>query len=1124
MMKPMNLQDSKEREAALDPSQSFIVQAPAGSGKTELLTQRFLVLLGIVKEPEEILAITFTKKSAAEMRTRVISALKNAENTPEPKNSHEKKTWTLAKNALKNNVHFNWKLLDNPNRLQIQTIDSFNASLTRHLPLLANFGAPLEIADDPSVLYREAVHEFLSHLEENVAWAEKIEQLLMHMDNDLSNVEKLLIDMLAKRDQWLPYITQNANNPELRKTLEQHLSHVITDTLQTLHDSFPEEYADEFVALARFAAQNVIRENPESSIRNLAELTAMPGSQLEDLPLWDALANLLLTKEDKFRKDVTKKEGFPAPSELKNPDEKKLLSRFKQRMKELLENLRDNEELNQALIDFRKLPESNYAEHHWETLAALHDVLRVVVAQLKLVFQAHGQIDFIENAQAAFHALGSDDAPTDLTLALDYKIQHILIDEFQDTSNSQFRLLEKLIAGWEPNDGRTLFLVGDPMQSIYRFREAEVGLFIRARKKGIGALKLKSLNLSVNFRSKAGVVNWVNEHFSEVFPAFEDIASGAVSFSASSPHNSDSANSECVKLHSFVNSDAETQSRGIVDIILENRKIHPDKNIAILVRSRTHLQAILPALKAANLSYRALDIEPLLKRPVIQDLMALTRALLFPADRISWLSILRAPFCGLTLGDLLIIAGNKSKQILWGELQSREIFTKLSVESQTRLNRILPILKLALEERRRHTLRDWVEQTWLSLGGPASVSQFSDLEDAETYFELLESMDHAYDLPHSTSLDHAITELYAAPLSDADNTLQIMTIHNAKGLEFDIVILPFLERRASQDDNQLLRWMERARTGEQPDLIMAPIQAVGEENNSIYDYIKRQHYVKNDYEMSRLLYVAATRAKEQLHIFFNLKTKEHETNAIKKPINNSLLNKLWPAIENQYQKNTAELKNAILSSEKAISNKSIKRLTSNWKNPFVKPIFTEGAALHQNKSGFQLVQNNAKYVGTVLHQILQLISEKGLAWWNSESALHSQYLKTQLQREGMLAEEIPNASTKILQALQNIFADPRGQWILQPHQEASSEFSLTMGNKNYVLDRTFVDETGTRWIIDYKSADYAGDDLENFLLTQQKQYENQLYEYYLAVKELDSRPIKVGLYFPLIPAWREWEF
>src|SRR5579883_1697752 len=156
MMKPMNLQDSKEREAALDPSQSFIVQAPAGSGKTELLTQRFLVLLGIVKEPEEILAITFTKKSAAEMRTRVISALKNAENTPEPKNSHEKKTWTLAKNALKNNVHFNWKLLDNPNRLQIQTIDSFNASLTRHLPLLANFGAPLEIADDPSVLYREA--------------------------------------------------------------------------------------------------------------------------------------------------------------------------------------------------------------------------------------------------------------------------------------------------------------------------------------------------------------------------------------------------------------------------------------------------------------------------------------------------------------------------------------------------------------------------------------------------------------------------------------------------------------------------------------------------------------------------------------------------------------------------------------------------------------------------------------------------------------------------------------------------------------------------------------------------------------------------------------------------------
>ncbi len=145
--------------------------------------------------------------------------------------------------------------------------------------------------------------------------------------------------------------------------------------------------------------------------------------------------------------------------------------------------------------------------------------MRILIAQLKVTFQQHGKIDYIENAQAALIALGDDEHPTDLTLSLDYQIKHILIDEFQDTSNSQFSLIEKLIAGWEPNDGRTLFLVGDPMQSIYRFREAEVGLFIRAKTKGIGHLSLTPLTLSVNFRSTPTIVNWINQAFINIFPA-----------------------------------------------------------------------------------------------------------------------------------------------------------------------------------------------------------------------------------------------------------------------------------------------------------------------------------------------------------------------------------------------------------------------------------------------------------------------------------------------------------------------------------------------------------------------------------------------------------------------------
>src|SRR5439155_5619839 len=132
-----------------------------------------------------------------------------------------------------------------------------------------------------------------------------------------------------------------------------------------------------------------------------------------------------------------------------------------------------------------------------------------------VIFAERAEADFTEFAQGAVRALGTPEAPSDLLLALDYRIRHVLVDEFQDTSISQWELLERLTAGWQQGDGRTLFVVGDPMQSIYRFREAEVGLFLRARREGLGTaglpnVALEPLTLETNFRSQAGIVDWVN--------------------------------------------------------------------------------------------------------------------------------------------------------------------------------------------------------------------------------------------------------------------------------------------------------------------------------------------------------------------------------------------------------------------------------------------------------------------------------------------------------------------------------------------------------------------------------------------------------------------------------------
>jgi ATP-dependent exoDNAse (exonuclease V) beta subunit len=130
------ISDAAARSAALDPRRSFIVQAPAGSGKTELLTQRYLRLLGTVESPEQILAITFTRKAAAEMRARILQSLQSAD-APPPESAHKRSTWELARAVRAVDAERGWQLMQHPARLRIQTIDALNASLARRLPVIA---------------------------------------------------------------------------------------------------------------------------------------------------------------------------------------------------------------------------------------------------------------------------------------------------------------------------------------------------------------------------------------------------------------------------------------------------------------------------------------------------------------------------------------------------------------------------------------------------------------------------------------------------------------------------------------------------------------------------------------------------------------------------------------------------------------------------------------------------------------------------------------------------------------------------------------------------------------------------------------------------------------------------
>lgn len=1122
MTSPLAQQDHHQRQQALNASESFIVQAPAGSGKTTLLIQRFLTLLNHVKAPEEILAITFTKKAANEMRVRVISALKNALSETAPESDHAKQTWVLAKKVLERDQKLQWNILGNPNQLRIQTIDSLCAYLTRQLPLLSHLGAVPDISDTPHLLYQEAVQEVLAHVESDFNWSLSIAKLLLHLDNDLNKLHDLLIHLLSKRDQWLPYIHLNADDLEIKKQLECHLRAVIIDNLQSLYEIFPKNLINEVCSIACFAANHITK--PESNILYCKDIASLPGIEPCDLQAWKGLATLLLTEEGSWRKQFNISVGFPSPTSVKHPGEKSVFTEYKQRAAELITQLYDNEKLKLALSNLSLLPDEKYHENQWEILRALLQVLKITAAQLRVTFQLYGQIDFIENTQAAITALGNDDNPTDLALALDYQIKHILVDEFQDTSFTQYHLLEKLISGWEPDDGRTLFIVGDPMQSIYRFREAEVGLFIRMRLHGIGQLKLIPLTLAINFRSTPSIIEWNNRHFGSIFPAVNDTATGAVTYShsVSNDHFTKEADST-INVSGFVDVTSLSQSQHIVSIIQHCKKNNPTERIAILVRARQHLKDIIPALKKAHIPYRAVEIDALAEKQPILDLLSLTRALLHPADHIAWFAILRAPWCGLTLADLLVLTDNKPYTVLSEQWERQEILAQLSSDGLHRLLRIRGILQTKIAERDRCDIRTWVESTWLALGGPACLHDLTDMQDINAFFTLLEECGQHNEPLSIRKLEIKIEKLFATPQHD-ESAVQIMTIHSAKGLEFDTVILPHLERKKATDSSPLLLWMEYPLANDHAALLMAPIHATGRQKDSIYQFIHHQQQIKLEYETDRLLYVATTRAKQRLHLLFNTSKNNNDTYAVE---SGSFLKKLWPFFKN-------DLDHVICSEQSTEDNTSRNekrprytvRVVTDWINPFTEPSI-DRITTHIKSGGFQMMNQQPKLIGTLVHHMLQHLADVGISWWESQNQeTQRHYIKQHLIQLGMLPIELESSSIFVHRMLHHVCQDPRGLWILQPHREAKSEFALSAvinsTVENIVIDRTFIDENNIRWIIDYKTTFYEDGDLELFLAKEQKRYEEKMHLYAKAISLIDEKPIRLGLYFPAIPAWTEW--
>ena len=1193
--------DQQQRERSLDPTRSILVQAPAGSGKTTLLTERFLTLLAEVDEPGQVVAITFTNAAAAEMRNRILDELRAPDPSP------------LAQRVLQHSEALGWKLLDLPAQLRISTIDSFCRELALQQPLLSGLGGGLDIAEQPGDLYRRAARHTMEQIGSSGSPAgEAVEALLMWRDNNWQELENLLVEMLAKRDRWMQefVLSRDPDWEALRERLERPFASAVREALEEtsrLLDQAPGA-REEALLLARFACMMPGGEQHGG----LAELAAFPTAPFDTPETVDEaqqalvkLGNLVLIGEGSFRRAVDKRLGFPAERKAE-----------KARLLQLIADLAAVPGLEASLAAVRGLPPAHYPEEDWLIVRACFTLLRQSAAELKVAFAEAAAVDFIEVAQIAESVLkGPDGAPTDAAIAAADGIRHLLVDEFQDTSRRQHQLLAGLIAAWPDRAGRTLFAVGDPMQSIYFFRDADAELFQRVKEIGLEIpnaepFPLDFVPLSANFRTAPPLVERLNEVFTQVFavndgsgvtfspatPALDPLVGPAKEFELHlnfAPQAADSAQD------SSTAEDPQAEQVSEVVALIRAHKAAMDEaratgekyRIAVLARAKKSLVPIAAALRESNakaaseeerIPFRAVELEQLAARPEVLDALALTRALLNPQDRVAWLGVLRAPWCGLSLEDLHTLTSADEPGLLARPVPDllAERLPLLSHPGRGSAERVLSALASVPALRASQPTAapgTWLEQVWLSLGGAACCDPAA-RANVDLLWACLDRLPNGELDLAGPALDAALAKLTALPDPGASTGcgVQLMTIHKSKGLEFEVVIVPDLQARTAMGSRKLLSWLERglppdddlAAAGEITEFLVAPLPSKGDDSGKPKVWVDRVYRQRELQETRRILYVAATRAREDLHLFARpvCRGEASEDLTLIAPTD-GLLATAWPALEEEVRARFDAWKAARLASTDAESAEIaslaasganglslvpragiapakptlLRRLPEDFERQL--PAFApaqasavSGLGLYRRHEGGMV----SRALGTAVHSLLEELARvrNAVDWPAARTALArlEPRIVAQIRALGIAPAQAAKMAADAMALAVEASLDPTGQWILSPHTEAASEVRWTgvVGGalSSMRVDRVFraglaplSDGQDAWWIVDYKTAHEEGLDAATALPQLHGLFAPQLETYARVLRNLHGADavVRGALYYPRMAALDWWE-
>ncbi|MEM8984586.1 MAG: UvrD-helicase domain-containing protein [Pseudomonadota bacterium] len=1108
--------DAAARERALDVSSSFHVQAPAGSGKTELLVQRLLALLATVEQPDAVMAITFTRKATGEMRDRVAYALGPLRDVPmasvEP---HLKVTRRLADQLYVHAEQQGWPLPDALDRLQVMTLDALHRQLAARAPLASRLGDGVETVDGEGAvtLYREATQRLLGRLTGGAPKRSPVGQVLAHFDNDVSAWQTAMVRLLGLREQWLPLVgvMRDDDAAVVRERLESTLEVLVEDRLASVRRALSVDEIACFDSIIATIAEPFAAAAKTEHAAALAACGRLPDTDAASLLAWRGVADLLLTTNQTVRKTFTKTSGFTA----EHKDARNA-------MKALAADLAPRAELLEALVEVRQLPPIAFAKQQWEVIASLLTLLPHLVAELQVVFQERNQADYAEFARAGRAALMAGDEVGDAALALDLRLRHILVDEMQDTSVSQYTLLEQLTAGWEQGDGRTVFVVGDPMQSIYRFRQADVGRFVRLREAGLTNVRFESLQLTRNFRSERAVVEWCNEALRHVFAGADNERTGATRFQRSVPVHSRTDRAG-VTVHPLIDAPAEAEADHVASIVADELAAGCT-DIAVLVRARRHLDAITVALGSRGIAYTAVEIETLLGTTLGSRLFALTSAVLHDADRLAWLGVLRQPPIGMTLAELRDLTINEPHACVRELLRDARRSRVLPAERRQIIDRLLRAIDAA-RSHSRASLAERVERFWLELDGPAWLVGDDDRLHAETFFATLRDKVAPGSWPDPAVLAEHIGDVRVSRFAGVEPSVQLMTMHKAKGLEFDAVIVPGLGRRSRRTDTPPLSWLQI--DPDTPEALLLALQGTraSEQRDAHHAYLGWVEKQQEDNERRRLLYVACTRARERLHLV----AATSLTSAGQAPAG-SLLHTLWDSVASDVIAAADPAPMWPAGDDTAAVAPTTVRAVDGQRRAIVSAL--RGVAKSPPAAAAQPVEydwasDSARVVGTVVHRWLERFATfpnaKAAAQWLGE---HRGLLVQELRTQGLRENALTDATRRCEQALNKVLGDERGQWILfGPHRNSAAE--LEVGGvdndrvRKIIIDRVFETSDGEHWIVDYKTSAHEGGALATFLAEEAKRYREQLTTYHTMYRALTGADARTALYYPLLGEWLE---